>query len=397
MAILTQSLPLSLYVHIPWCVRKCPYCDFNSHVASQVLPEERYTAAVLQDLDNYSAFIRDRRLVSIFLGGGTPSLFSGQAIAAILKGIQQRVEMTHSEITLEANPGAIEEGRFHAFREAGVNRLSIGIQSLQNDKLVALGRIHQRDHAISAMAMARQAGFTNFNVDLMYGLPNQSIDEALCDMEMALAFRPTHLSWYQLTIESNTLFYHHPPVLPHDDDIWEMQIRGQAKLKMAGFQQYEISAYAQPHFICLHNRNYWEFGDYIGIGAGAHSKITDNQTGVIRRFAQVKHPRDYLRSDKRLAPAWQVISADESIFEFMLNALRLTNGIPTALFRERTGIPLRHIEPLLLQAKRAGLLHYDPTYLCPTERGKRFLNNLVMMFLPSPTRKLVSRSEGAFT
>lgn len=378
----SADLPLSLYVHIPWCVRKCPYCDFNSHESKESLPETLYVHALMQDLDQHLARLNGRPIVSIFFGGGTPSLFSAQAIARILEGINQRLTLSSDiEITLEANPGTIDYVRFRDFRAAGINRLSLGIQSLQDDKLKTLGRIHDRENAMRAITLAKEAGFTNFNLDLMYGLPHQSIDEAVKDIETALTFAPTHLSWYQLTIEPNTLFYHQTPPLPPEDSLWDMQVAGQKQLAEKGYRQYEVSAYAQPGRECQHNRNYWEFGDYLGIGAGAHSKLTDAKTNQALRFMQVKHPKDYLDKKKREAQHLQIISADELIFEFMLNALRLTKGIPLALFTERTGLSLQDIESLLKKAKQRGLLIDQPDWICPSELGHQFLNNLVMLFL----------------
>lgn len=384
------DLPFSLYIHIPWCVRKCPYCDFNSHEAKGSLPEELYAAALMQELDNYLPLIQERPLISIFFGGGTPSLFSAKTIERILEGVSQRIKMGHQiEITLEANPGTIDQNRFRDFRTTGINRLSLGIQSMQDEKLKKLGRIHDSDNAIRAIIMAQEAGFTNFNLDLMYGLPNQSIEEALHDIQTALSFQPTHFSWYQLTIEPNTLFYHQTPALPADDMIWEMQLAGQALIKKAGFQQYEVSAYSMPNKECRHNLNYWEFGDYLGIGAGAYSKITgkimgkmtDKKLGNIVRFSQVRHPRDYLDPEKRHKKNFKTIGENDLIFEFMLNALRLTRGVPVSLFTERTGIPLQRIEPILITAKQRGLMLDDPVRICPSERGKKFLNNLTGMFL----------------
>jgi putative oxygen-independent coproporphyrinogen III oxidase len=381
---LPKPLPLSLYVHIPWCVRKCPYCDFNSHEAKTALPEQIYINNLLKEVEGYLPLIEGRPLVSIFFGGGTPSLFSGPAIAEILDGIAKKITFTPDiEITLEANPGTIDQARFMDFRKAGVNRLSLGIQSLQDDKLKSLGRIHDRENAIRAIEYAKEA-FTNFNLDLMYGLPNQSIEDALLDLESAIVFEPTHLSWYQLTIEPNTLFHHKPPTLPLDDDIWEMQIAGQNLLHKAGFQQYEVSAYSQINKECRHNLNYWEFGDYLGIGAGAHSKITmsavssSNHRNVVR-FSQIKHPKDYLLHTKQ--PEKIPINESSLIFEFMLNALRLTKGVPTDLFEERTGLYLSSIEETLASAKKRNLLLNDSSSICPSDLGKRFLNDLVGLFL----------------
>lgn len=374
------NVPLSLYIHLPWCVRKCPYCDFNSHEAKGSLPEELYVNALLDELDMHAAWLADRPLISLFFGGGTPSLFSPHAIGNILQGVRERATLTPDcEITLEANPGTIDQERFAGFRAAGVNRLSIGIQSTQADKLKALGRIHDREQALQAIEFARTAGFDNFNVDIMYGLPQQRIEDALADISTVLALKPTHFSWYQLTIEPNTLFHHQPPPLPPDDTLWDMQQAGQTLIHSLGYQQYEVSAYAQPNRECAHNRNYWEFGDYLGIGAGAHGKITDGKT--IWRMAQVKNPRDYLDATKRRALTKTLVPEKDRAFEFMLNALRLTQGVSTALFEQRTGLSLQVIMPLLNDARERGLLIPDEQRICASERGKQYLNDLMGMFL----------------
>jgi putative oxygen-independent coproporphyrinogen III oxidase len=378
----TTAIPLSLYIHLPWCVRKCPYCDFNSHAAPDSLPEALYVNALLQELDTHLEQVGNRPIISIFFGGGTPSLFSGEMIGKIITGVAARLTFAPNiEITLEANPGTIDQVRFRDFRHAGINRLSLGIQSLQDDKLKTLGRIHDSDNAKRSIMLAKEAGFDNFNIDLMYGLPNQSITDALHDLNTALSFQPTHLSWYQLTIEPNTVFYKQRPVLPHDDLIWEMQESGQALLKENNFQQYEVSAYATQQQECKHNRHYWEFGDYLGIGAGAHSKITDINKGTVTRFAQVRQPKDYLDASKRRSQQLQLISDDNLVFEFMLNALRLTNGVPAQLFTQRTGLALDHIQPLLAKARQRDLLIHDTTRICSTDLGKKFLNDLVEIFL----------------
>jgi len=376
-------LPFSLYIHIPWCVRKCPYCDFNSHERKGSLPEELYVSALLQELDSHLALIQNRPVISIFIGGGTPSLFSANAIGEILDGVAKRVTMSPDiEITLEANPGTIDQANFQGYRTAGVNRLSLGIQSLQDDKLKALGRIHDRAYAIRAITIAKEAGFTNFNLDIMFGLPNQTIDDAMHDIQTALAFEPTHFSWYQLTIEPNTLFYHQTPVLPVDDMIWDMQLAGQQLIKESGFRQYEVSAYAQPQKDCRHNRNYWEFGDYLGIGAGAHSKMTLPENNSALRFSQVRSPKDYLNPVMRASQNTKTIAENDLIFEFMLNALRLTDGVPAGLFHERTGIALQQIMPRLNAAKQRGLMLDNEERISPSESGKKFLNDLIAMFLP---------------
>jgi len=382
MLIFNETLPLSLYIHIPWCVRKCPYCDFNSHEAKSSLPEELYVAALIQELESRLHFIQNRPIKSIFFGGGTPSLFSAKSIAQILEAVAKKTDMSgNTEITLEANPGTIDQVRFSGFRSAGINRLSMGIQSLQDDKLKTLGRIHDRNNAMRAIQLAREAGFDNFNLDIMYGLPDQSIEDAMQDLRDALAFEPAHFSWYQLTIEPNTLFYRQRPALPADDMIWDMQLTGQEYLRQAGYRQYEVSAYSQAGKECLHNRNYWEFGDYLGLGAGAHSKITDAESGAVMRFSQVKHPKDYLDGAKRQHINLSYIQDNDLVFEFMLNALRLTDGVSAELFARHTGIALERIELLLSAAKQRGLMINDAERLCASELGMKFLNDLTEMFL----------------
>lgn len=381
MPIFQRDLPLSLYVHLPWCVRKCPYCDFNSHEKQGDIPEKAYVAALMSELDYHSPTLNDRPLISIFFGGGTPSLFSGEAIHQILNGIAKRFSLCPNiEITLEANPGTLDGQRFADFYRAGVNRLSLGIQSLQDDKLKILGRIHHREQAMRAISSAKEAGFTRLNLDIMYGLPQQSLEDALFDLETALAFQPVHFSWYQLTIEPNTLFYHRKPSLPPDESIDIIQREGLARLKAQGLHQYEVSAYAQTGHECIHNRNYWEFGDYLGIGAGAHSKLTHKEKGSVTRLMQVKHPMAYLDTTKRILKE-QIVSEKDLIFEFMLNALRLSAGFDLALFSERTGLALDCIHPLLAKAKQNGLLKVEANLIYPTELGKKFLNNLIMLFL----------------
>lgn len=382
----TTPVPLSLYIHLPWCVRKCPYCDFNSHQAKDTLPEELYIAALLKDLDQQLPHIWGRSLVSIFFGGGTPSLFSAPSIEAILQGVYARLRFgPEIEITLEANPGTVDEARFKGFRAAGVNRLSIGIQSLQDEKLSLLGRIHNRDYALRAIDAAKNAGFDNFNLDLMHGLPEQTLTDALADINDALSFQPPHLSWYQLTIEPNTAFHHRPPLLPKEAILCDIQDQGKVLINTAGLKQYEVSAYSLANRECVHNINYWEFGDYLGIGAGAHSKITDFEKQIITRHWQTKHPKDYLDPTKTLLAGSQVLSVNDCQFEFMLNALRLTAGVPIMLFTERTGLAIETIEPILNKAFQKNLLDktaYDTKNLiCPTLLGQQFLNELIGMFL----------------
>lgn len=378
----TTSIPLSLYIHLPWCVRKCPYCDFNSHRAPESLPEELYINALIQDFEEQLPKIWGRRFISIFFGGGTPSLFSAESIARILREINTRLRFGPDiEITLEANPGTVDESRFKGFFAAGVNRLSLGLQSLQDEKLQALGRIHDRDNALRAIEVAQQAGFTNFNLDLMHGLPKQSVEDALADVRDALSFNPTHLSWYQLTIEPNTHFHHSPPTLPSEEILGEIQEEGKRLLAAHGMQQYEVSAYSQPNLQCAHNINYWEFGDYLGIGAGAHSKITNMDKQIITRHWQVKNPRDYLNPNKKFVAQEKIITASDTVFEFMMNALRLSAGVSRELFLQRTGLPIEKIEPIMVQAQARGLLTADKNTLCATVLGQRFLNDLVGMFL----------------
>ena len=376
--------PLSLYVHFPWCVRKCPYCDFNSHAVRGEIPENAYIDALLADLELDLPRVWGRPVRSVFFGGGTPSLFSPAAIERLLAGVRARVALApEAEITLEANPGTVETERFRGYRAAGVNRLSIGIQSFQPEHLKKLGRIHGRDEALAAARAARAAGFANINLDLMYGLPQQQTGQALADLETALALDPTHLSLYQLTLEPNTPFHARPPALPDDDAIAAMQAALQGTLAAHGFGQYEVSAYARAGHPCRHNRNYWEFGDYLGIGAGAHAKITDAE--AITRLARRKQPQDYLAhagTAAALAEQRQLTPADAA-FEFMLNALRLTDGVPAALFAERTGLPSSVVEQPLALATRRGLLEAAPGWIRPTLRGRQFLNDLVELFLPA--------------
>jgi len=378
--------PLTLYIHLPWCIRKCPYCDFNSHAIKNEIPEQDYINALLADLDNDLPKINGRPLISIFIGGGTPSLFSPAAIEQLLTAIAKRVSFTKDiEITLEANPGTVELARFAGYRTAGVNRLSIGIQSFQADKLKALGRIHDDNEAIRAAETAHAAGFTNFNLDLMHGLPGQTIADALFDLKTAIALNPTHLSWYQLTIEPNTFFAHQPPVLPKDELMWEIQEQGYELLANQGFKQYEISAYSQTGKQCIHNKNYWEFGDYLGIGAGAHSKITGNKG--IERFYKKKNPKDYLNPLPNPLPEYRERESEKNInstelpFEFMLNALRLYQDIPITLFEQRTGLSITTITDQLNQAQEKGLLNWDKNFIKTTELGKRFYNDLVEIFI----------------
>lgn len=376
-----RSPPLSLYIHMPWCVSKCPYCDFNSHVLHKSIPEQAYLQALLDDFAIHKPLIYERPIMSIFIGGGTPSLISPDIMSTLLTCLQQQVNFDKNiEITMEANPNSIDRENFSGFRHAGINRLSIGIQSFANQQLKKLGRAHDYDDAVKAIDIARAAGFHNINLDLMHGLPEQSIDDALDDLNQAITFKPEHLSWYQLTLEPNTPFYHQPPTLPHDDAMAEMQSQGQQLLKQAGFQHYEVSAFAQKDYTCCHNLNYWQFGDYVGIGAGAHSKLTDINSQSVSRWSTIKYPNLYINSSNRIINK-RSLSANDLSFEFMLNHLRLHQTIPVELFTQRTGLSIDNIRHILNQAVDDHLLEYNKQYITPTELGKRFLNDLIALFL----------------
>ncbi|HVL35471.1 MAG TPA: radical SAM family heme chaperone HemW [Burkholderiales bacterium] len=369
--------PLALYVHIPWCVRKCPYCDFNSHERAGPLPEQAYLARLFEDLEAALPSIWGRRVGSVFIGGGTPSLFSPEAIDTLLSGVRARLPLEpQAEITLEANPGTVEAGRFRGFRAAGVNRISIGIQSFDDAMLQALGRIHSAAEARAAVEVAA-AVFDNINLDLMYGLPGQSSAMARADLEQALALGVPHVSAYQLTIEPNTVFFRRPPRLPPHDQCADMQLAAEALLAAAGLEHYETSAFARPGVRCRHNLNYWQFGDYLGIGAGAHGKLSFPDR--VTRHVRASQPAEYLRGSGRAQE--RVVPAAELGFEFMLNALRLIEGVDVRLFAERTGLSLSAVEPQLSQAEARGLLERDWRRIRPSERGRRFLNELLQLFL----------------
>ena len=369
--------PLALYVHVPWCVRKCPYCDFNSHEKGDALPEREYVAALIADLEGLLPSIWGRRVGSVFIGGGTPSLFAPESIDALLAAVRARVPLEPgAEVTMEANPGTAEAGRFHGYRDAGVNRLSLGIQSLDDARLSALGRIHSAHEARRAIEMA-QAAFDNVNLDLMYGLPAQSVDEARKEIAEAARWGTTHLSAYQLTIEPNTAFYRRPPALPSHDEAADMQVAVEETLAAAGFEHYETSAFARRGWRCRHNLNYWEFGDYAGLGAGAHGKLSFADR--VTRHERPKPPREYMAQAGTLRES--VIASRELPFEFMLNALRLVQGVPSNLFEERTGLPAAAVARRLSTAREKGLLEDDPLRLRPTRRGRLFLNELLQLFL----------------
>ena len=377
-----QLPPLALYVHIPWCVQKCPYCDFNSHAQKQAIPEAEYVSALLDDLSADLAFVAGRTLSSIFIGGGTPSLFSAQAIGQLLAGIQERIPFDDDiEITLEANPGTVEAGRFAGYQSAGVNRFSIGVQSFNPLHLQKLGRIHDPAQAVAAAHQASALKLRSFNLDLMHGLPNQTLEQALDDLRQAIALAPPHLSWYQLTIEPNTAFGARPPRLPEDDTLWEIQEQGHELLLAAGYRQYEISAYAKPGFECQHNLNYWRFGDYLGIGCGAHGKLTDPHTGTIHRTVKIKHPKGYLDPARPyLDQRWQVQS-DELPFEYFMNRFRLFEPCPKQEFMDRTGLPLTQIASRMQAAIQKELMAEDGDVWRVTELGHRYLNVLLEGFM----------------
>ena len=378
---------LSLYIHLPWCVKKCPYCDFNSHASnSEAIPEEAYVDALISDLESELPRIWGRPIGSIFIGGGTPSLFSAEAINRLMAALRERLIFYHNtEVTMEANPGVAEADRFKAYCTSGVNRLSIGVQSFNDEKLKRLGRIHNSAEALSAITMAKDASFNEINIDLMFGLPEQSIDEAMSDLEVAMDQQVTHLSWYQLTIEPNTIFYSKPPALPVDDLLWDMQEQGQAYLFDSGFNQYEISAYARKgvNHQCQHNLNYWQFGDYLGIGAGAHGKLTHVADGKIERYVRHRLPQSYIEkvAQKNAITETRSLSRDELPLEFMMNAFRLNEGFHPSLFIENTGLPLNHIQKQLEIAEEKALIEWDINMIKPTETGHRYLNDLIELFM----------------
>ncbi len=382
--------PLSLYIHIPWCVRKCPYCDFNSHQARESLDAEGYIDALLADLSHDLKLAADRPLQTIFIGGGTPSLFSPASIGRLLAGVKARIAWAGQiEITLEANPGTLEAANFAGYRDAGVNRLSIGVQSFNPDCLHALGRIHGPDEAVRALKLAKQAGFDHINLDLMFGLPGQSLEIAKQDVLTALELDPGHISYYQLTLEPNTPFQHAPPDLPHEEAIWRMQEQGQRRLQHAGYRQYEISAFARKGQRCRHNLNYWSFGDYLGIGAGAHAKLTQ-ASGSIQRTSKWRHPEDYLKktADGCAIQGARSLTEADRILEFMMNLLRLRDGFDMTLFTERTGLPPSSLDPALATALSKSLLETRTDRISATPLGRRFLNDLLGLFVPNAPRHI---------
>lgn len=376
--------PLSLYIHIPWCVQKCPYCDFNSHAQKGAIPEQDYVhhllADLTADLSRYQESLQQRPLHSIFIGGGTPSLFSAENIAYLLHQIEQHIPFDPNiEITLEANPGTAEAERFLGYAQAGINRISMGIQSFSDEKLQKLGRIHNAAEAKSAVGFARVSSLRSFNLDLMHGLPNQTLNEALADLHQAIELAPPHLSWYQLTIEPNTMFAYRPPKLPDDDELWDIFEQGHQLLTAAGYQQYETSAYAKPGFQCQHNLNYWRFGDYLAIGCGAHGKLSF-PSGKILRYSKTKHPKGYMRGEYLYEE--RDVSTEDRPFEFFMNRFRLLEAVPKNEFEQFTGLPLSAVDKTMAWAlDQKFITETDRTWQV-TEHGKLFLNELLEGFLP---------------
>lgn len=391
---MTAWPPLAIYVHMPWCVRKCPYCDFNSHRAPADMQTERYVDALIADLDSdlqvYS--LRSRPITSVFMGGGTPSLFEPTLIARLLDALRARAPFADdAEVTLEANPGTIERGAFADYRAAGVNRVSLGVQSFSNGALQRLGRIHNAGDVHQAVNELQAAGLTNFNLDLMYALPHQSLAEAVHDVDTAISLRPAHISHYELTLEPGTVFHRRPPEVPDAETAWQMQIECQARLHSAGFEQYEVSAYAPSDRRCRHNLNYWTYGDYLGLGAGAHGKLTLGPAHVVRTIRE-KQPRTYLNTDRESRVSRHAVAEAELPFEFMLNSLRLTHGVQRNLFSQRTGCAEQDLYTGVSAAVNQGLLEETDQMWIPTERGRGFLNDLQALFLPHAEQKNVASS-----
>ena len=374
--------PLGLYVHLPWCERKCPYCDFNSHEADTI-PETRYVDALLRDLDADLPQVAGRSVETVCIGGGTPSLFSGKAIAALMRGIAERVPLAPDfEATMEANPGSAEAEKFAAFRDAGVNRLSVGVQSFSNAELQALGRVHNAEQAHRALEYARTAKFNSINIDLMHGLPGQGVSGAAADLCAAINHTPEHISWYQLTIEPNTVFFKRPPALPVEDALADIQEGGETNLSTNGYTQYEVSAYSKDGYRCRHNLNYWHFGDYLGIGAGAHAKLT-LADGEVRRYHKRRQPGEYMASVAgEFVAGSRQLAKDDLVGEFMLNALRLNNGFSMDLFEARTHCDSGAVAPTIESLQERGLLQLEGRRVSTTARGRNFLNDVLAQFLP---------------
>ena len=371
--------PLSLYIHIPWCVQKCPYCDFNSHALKGEVPHDDYVAHLLADLDADLPLVNGREIRTIFIGGGTPGLLSAEAMQTLMDGVRSRIPVAaDAEVTMEANPGTVEADRFSGYQKAGINRISIGVQSFGDDKLIRLGRIHDAGEAKRAARLAATLGLRSFNLDLMHGLPEQHLGEALSDLRQAIELAPPHLSWYQLTIEPNTSFGSRPPVLPDDDLLWDIFSQGHQLLTQAGYVQYETSAYAKPGFQCQHNLNYWRFGDYLGIGCGAHGKISFTD-GRILRTVKTKHPRGYMAG--RYLDQQNEVATEDRPFEFFMNRFRLLEAMPRRDFTDYTGLPESVVRPQIEAALNAGEISETATHWQITEHGKLFLNTLLERFL----------------
>lgn len=375
-----KNIPLSLYIHIPWCVKKCPYCDFNSHESRGAIDFVGYVDALLTDLSSQAHYVQGRDITSIFIGGGTPSLLPVEQYRQLFNGIKSQLTLSQDcEITMEANPATVEHAPFAQYLEVGINRLSLGVQSFQTDKLTALGRIHTPQQALLAVQQAKQAGFSRLNVDLMHGLPQQSLGDALSDLQQAIELGVSHISWYQLTIEPNTVFYRNTPILPDDEVLSDIFEQGSDLLEQKGFVQYEVSAWSKQSDFqpSRHNMNYWTFGDYLAIGAGAHGKVT--LTDGVYRFSKSRAPKDYLAN--QAAIGWQKIAPIDLPFEFMMNGLRLKHGVPKRFWRERTGLAWQHIEPTLLALQRQGLLDLDSDDIRCSEQGFLFLNQVLQQFI----------------
>ncbi len=385
-----SSIPLSAYVHLPWCVRKCPYCDFNSHeVRSKAFPEDSYISALEADIELEKSRADKRSIETVFFGGGTPSLFSAKAIDRVLAAFSGKLGLDNdAEITLEANPGTFEAERFSAYRRIGINRLSIGVQSFNDEALAGLGRIHDSSEALAAINIARESGFDNVNIDLMHGLPGQDVAMALADLQTAVSLQPQHISWYQLTLEPNTVFYSKPPSLPSHEQCWEIQQNGKAFLESEGYRQYEVSAWARDDRECRHNLNYWQFADYYGVGAGAHGKLSNAHAGKITRYQRHRIPDIYMqKSTAGNAVSREVsVSREDRVLEFMMNSLRLLSGFSPDLFTARTGLEISLIEHLLAQASGEGLLERQDDNIRASGKGMDFLNDLLAIFLPGAAK-----------
>ncbi|MDX1810642.1 MAG: radical SAM family heme chaperone HemW [Gammaproteobacteria bacterium] len=390
MPVFTELPPLSLYIHFPWCIQKCPYCDFNSHKSEQTLPEKEYINALLADLENDLPLVWGRKINTIFMGGGTPSLFSPESMEELLNGIRARMPVSpFAEITMEANPGTLDNEKIPGFQQAGINRISLGVQSFNDQHLKLLGRIHDAEKAYNAIELAKKSGFEKINIDLMFGLPEQTLEQAQNDITTAVALGTDHISYYELTLEPNTAFYHKPPCLPDDENIWDIFQQGLNILQSANFQRYEISAYALDKHQCKHNLNYWQFGDYLGIGAGAHAKITDAHQQSVTRYTKTRNPRDYLQGlqSRNFISSQKILDNEHLLFEFLLNALRMTKGFELSLFEKTTGLQQEALLNNLSHAFDSDLLIYDENQniVMPTNKGLNFLNNILEPLLPQAT------------